>query len=286
MVNPASCQFVNYRSVRFNLDNFALPVVVSKKKNTIYTHYLEGLKGTKHQLLSLGEPQPTYGYEHVAKWGIFIFASNQEGLYFARDWQMKFEVLDQLVMPAQLAVANNRLFLVAAKRDRVAISVDLRGEWSNGNFMETGIIIPADYGLVLDIRYYRGKLLVICENGLLTINRNLVLEHLADDSEILKANLGDATDCRWESDWFSLGYATNTQTLREVFLKTNVGLILTVTSNRTQRNIRVPAADKVQKIKVNLNGDQFKLGLWLPTDSSESVAVSDLAAVVTYGKRG
>lgn len=286
MVNPASCQFANYRSVRFNLDNFALPVVVTKKKNTIYTNHLEGLKGTKHQLLSLGEPQPTYGYEHVATWGIFIFASNQSGLYFARNYQMQFEILDQLVAPSQIAVANHRLFLVAKNRDRITASVDLRGTWGNGTFLQEGIFIPSDYGLCLDIRYYRGKLLVICEKGLLTINRNLVLEHLADDSDILLDNLNAGEDCRWESDWFSLGYATNTQTLREVFLKTNVGLILTVTSNRTRRNIQVPAASQVQKIKVNLNGDQFKLALWLPTEHSDNIVVSDLAAIVAYGKRG
>lgn len=102
-------------------------------------------------------------------------------------------------------------------------------------------------------------LLVICENGLLTINRNFVVQHLDDDSEVLKANLIGGTGNYWESDWFSLGYAIETQTLREIFLKTNTNLILTVTSNRTQCHISVKAADQIQKIKVNLNGNQFKL---------------------------
>ncbi len=286
MVNPASCQFANYRSVRFNLDNFALPVVVTKKKNTIYTNYLAGLKGTKHQLLSLGEPQPTYGYDHAVQWSNWIFASNNEGVFAARIYSLDlvFQPVEQAVFPKKLAVVNNRLFMISENRKRIVYSVDLRGTWANGSFLDNAIQLPVSYGLCLDIRYYRGKLLVICEDGLLTVNRSFVLEHLADDCELLKANLDSGDQCYWESDWFSLGYATNTQTLREIFLKTNVGLILTVTSNRTQRDIRVKAADKVQKIKINLNGDQFKLALTPSTNSN--VLVSDFAAVVAYGKRG
>lgn len=284
MVNPESCRFTNYRSVRFNLDNFALPVVVTKKKNTIYTSYLEGLKGTKQ--LSLLEPQPTYGYDHAVQWSLYIFASNQEGLYYANKYEQKFTILDQLVFPKQIAVVNDRLFMLGVNRDRITYSVDLMGEWANGSFLESAVFIPADYGLCWDIRYYRGKLLAICENGLFTINRNFVLEHLSDDSDVLKANLVGTNNCRWESDWFSLGYATNTQTLREVFLKTNVDLVLTVLSNRTQRNVLIRASDKVQKIKINLNGDQFKLALTLPNASSGDIAVSDLSAIVAYGKKG
>lgn len=284
MVNPESCRFTNYRSVRFNLDNFALPVVVTKKKNTIYTSYLEGLKGTKQ--LSLLEPQPTYGYDHAVQWSLYIFASNQEGLYYANKYEQKFTILDQLVFPKQIAVVNDRLFMLGVNRDRITYSVDLMGEWANGSFLESAVFIPADYGLCWDIRYYRGKLLAICENGLFTINRNFVLEHLSDDSDVLKANLVGTNNCRWESDWFSLGYATNTQTLREVFLKTNVDLVLTVLSNRTQRNVLIRASDNVQKIKINLNGDQFKLALTLSNTSSSDIAVSDLSAIVAYGKKG
>lgn len=283
MVNPASCRFNNQRSVRFNLDNFALPVVVSKKKNTIYTNYLSGLKGTKNQLASINEPPETYGYDHATQWGFYIFASSKVGLYYTLDYHMKFEPLELAVSPKQLAVVGDRLFLISQNEKRIVYSVDLKGEWGSGSFLEGFIYLPVNYGRCLDIRYYRGKLLVICENGLLTINRNFVLEHLDDDSEVLKANLAGGEEHCWESDWFSLGYATNTQTLREIFLKTNVGLILTVTSNRIQRNIQVKAADQVQKIKVNLNGDQFKLRLLLPESGA---VVSDLAAVVDYGKRG
>jgi len=284
MVNPASCQFANYRSVRFNVDNFALPVVVSQKKNTIYTNYLTNLKGTKNQLTSLGTPQSTYGYDHVTQWGHYIFASDDEhGLMYTYEYNIDFQPLEELVYPKQLAVVGDRLFLISYNQKRIVYSVDLKGEWSAKNFLDGFIYLPVSYGLCLDIRYYRGKLLVVCENGLLTINRNFVLEHLDDDSEVLKANLAGGTDSCWESNWFSLGYATNTQTLREIFLKTNVNLILTATSNRTQRNIQVKAADNVQKVKVNLNGDQFKLRLSL---SDSNAVVSDLAAVVGYGKRG
>ena len=284
MVNPALCQFNNYRSVRFNLDNFALPVVGTKKKNTIYTNYLEGLKGT--QQLTLKQPQPTYGYDHAVQWGFYIFASNDEGLFFANKYKKEFEPLDQLVFPRQIAVSNDRLFLLGLDRDRITYSVDLMGEWANGTFLEDAVFIPADYGLCLDIRPYRGKLLAICENGLLTISRTFVLEHLSDDSDILKANLVKGNSCCWKSDWFSLGYATNTQTLREVFLKTNTNLVLTITSNRTKRNIQVKPANGVQKIKINLNGDQFKLALLIPNEDATDVLVSDLSAIVAYGKKG
>lgn len=284
MVNPALCRFTNYRSVRFNLDSFALPVAVSKKKNTIYTNQLEGLKGTNQ--LTLVEPKTTYGYKNAVVWGPFIFASNDEGLFYANKYKKEFKILDQNVFPPAIEVVNNRLFLVGLDRDRITYSVDLMGEWGEGTFLESALYLPAIHGACLDIRYYRGKLLVICENGLFTMNRNFALEHLTDDSEVLKASLENSGACYWGSDWFSLGYATNTQTLREVFLKTNVNLILTVTSNRTQRNIQVKAADKVQKIRVNLNGDQFKLGLWFPDASTDEVVVSDLSAIVAYGKRG
>lgn len=283
MVNPASCQFTNYRSVRFNLDNFALPVVVKKKKNTIYTNDLAGLKGTKNQLTTLGEPEPTYGFEHVAKWGHCIFASDGErGLYYASDLNYQFHALEELVYPQQMAVVGDRLFLISQSRERIVYSVDLKGEWATGTFLDGFIYLPVNYGLCLDIRYYHGKLLLVCENGLLTMNRHFTLEHLDDDSEVLKNNLANTETGYWESDWFSLGYATNTQTLREVFLKTNANIVLTVTTNRQTRNIQVKAADQIQKIKVNLNGDQFKLRLSLPNAETN---VSDLAAVVGYGKK-
>ena len=283
MVSPASCRFNNQRSVRFNLDNFALPVVVSKKKNTIYTNYLSGVKGTKNQLTSIDEPPQTYGYDHVTQWGHYIFASNNQGLFYSYDYRIEFQSLEPVVFPKQLAVVGDRLFLISENQKRIVYSVDLKGEWETMSFLEGFIYLPANYGLCLDIRYYRGKLLVVCENGLMTINRNFVLEHLDDDSEVLKANLVSSDDKCWESDWFSLGYATNTQTLREIFLKTNVGLTLTALSNRTQRSTQVKPNDKVQKIKIHLNGDQFKLRLSL---AGRGAVVSDLAAVVDYGKRG
>jgi hypothetical protein len=266
------------------LDNFALPVVGTKKKNTIYTSYLEGLKGTSQ--LSFKEPQQTYGYEHAVIWSLYIFASNRDGLFYANKYKKEFQPLDQLVFPAKLAVVNDRLFLLGADRDRITYSVDLMSEWSNGTFLEDAVFLPAEYGLCLDMRSYRGKLLVICEHGLLTISRNFVLEHLADDSEVLKANLSEQSNYRWESDWFSLGYATNTQTLREVFLKTNISSTLTVVSNRTQRSFQLKPGEQVQKIKINLNGDQFKLQLSFSAENVTELAVSDLSAIVAYGKRG
>lgn len=283
MDNPASYQFTNNRSVRFALDNFALPVVVKKKKNSLYTNYLVGLKGTKNQLASPDEPQPTYDFGQVVRWGHTLFAGDTtRGLYYSHDAEINFQPLETAVLPQRLAVVGNRLFVLGYNRDKIVYSVDLSGEWSSGHCLEGFVYLPADYGTCLDIRPYRGKLLVVCENGLLTINRHFTLEHLADDSEILKANLTTMDGNYWESDWFSLGYATDTQILREIFLKTNAEIVLTATSNRTQRQIHLPAATRVQKIKVNLKGDQFKLRLALP---ERNALVSDLAVVISYGKR-
>lgn len=283
MVKLGSSQFTNQHSVRFNLHSFALPVTVNKKKNTIYTHYLAGLKGTTQKLLPPDAPAPTYGYQHAARWSHYVFTADEHGLYYADLDVLQFKTISQTVAPQQLGVANDRLFLVSLDRKRLIYSVKLNTEWTTDKFLTAAIFLPENYGLCVSIRPYRQNLLVICENGLLLVNKNLTLVHLAEDSENLKANLA-AVGSQWQSDWFSLGYATDTQNLREVLLSTDVPLRLVVESNRTKRTIMVPAATGVQKIKIHLNGDQFKISLQI-LGTPTNFCVSDLAAVIVYGKK-
>ena len=285
MVNPALCQFTNQHSVRFTLDSFALPVTGTKQKNKIYTKHLSGLRGTKQQLLPAVAPVDLHGYDMLTRWGNWLFAANQDGLYYAERDILQFRMLDGTVNPRQLCAVCDRLFLISADRRRIVYSVDLTTSWlaSEGKFLSGSIFLPDNYGLCLDILPYQANLLVICEYGLLVIKRNLSLNHLADDSEVLKTNLAKNATEQWESDWFSLGYATDTQTLREVLIKTQTDLTLVVKSNRTQRNLHVAAKDGVQKIKVNLGGDQFQLAIY---PSQGNVCITDLAAVVVYGKKG
>lgn len=284
MKNRASFQFNNNTSVRFDLDSFALPVALTtKKRNTIYTNYLSHLKGTKRKLLPEASPIPTHGYTYAARWGTWIFTADSTGIYVADENLLNFAVVDQTINPWQLCVANNRLFAIGMNRRRLIYSVNLQTNWTPATVLTGVIHIPESYGLCWDIVFYRNNLLVICENGLLTVNKSLVLNHLSDDSTILMSNINDNPISFWESDWFSLGYATDTQTLREVFLKTNKPLTLVVESNMTRRTISVKAANSVQKIKTNLRGDQFKISLIILVDN---FAISNLSAVVQYGKRG
>ena len=277
-------QFNNTHSVRFNLDSFALPVAVTKKKNTIYADYVSGLQGTKRKLLPAPAPIATHGYTYAATWNNILFVSDDQGVYYSDDDGAHFySGYAGYISPRGMLVLNDRLFLISGDRLRIVHSVPLSGGWQENKLLSAGIHLPAAYGKCQSIAVYRNKLLVVCEHGLLTLDKNLNLQHLSDDSEALKASLVAGEQPSWVSDWFSLGYATDTQNLREVFLKTNVPLTLVVESNRTQRTIRVAANLQVQKIKINLNGDQFKIGLYL---NSANCNISDLSAVIVYGKRG
>lgn len=277
-------QFNNTRSVRFNLDSFALPVAVTKKKNTIYADYVSGLLGTKRKLLPEPAPIDTHGYLYAATWNSILFVADSEKVYYSNDNGANFYRAHKGYVSAKgMLVINDRLFLISGDRLRIVHSVPLSGGWTETELLSAGIHLPTAYGKCQHIAVYRNKLLVVCEHGLLTIDKHLNLQHLSDDSEALKASLVAGEQPSWVSDWFSLGYATDTQNLREVFLKTNVPLTLVVESNRTQRTIQVAANLQVQKLKINLNGDQFKIGLY---PNSASCNISDLSAVIVYGKRG
>lgn len=284
MVAHTLFRFNNTHSVRFNLDSFALPVAVTKKKNTIYADYISGLLGTKRKLLPAPAPLDKHGYLHVAAWNEYLFVSDDHALYYGKSSELVFHrAVNGFVYPQQLLVANDRLFFISYDRKRVVYSVPLSGGWQEEALMSAGMYIPEVYGKCRHLALYQNKLLVVCDYGSLTVDKHLKLQHLTDDSESLRTSLAAGNDPEWRSDWFTLGYATDTQSLREVFLKTNVPLTMVVESNRTQRAIHVAAGSKVQKLKVNLNGDQFKISLY---PSSANCNISNLSAIVTYGKRG
>lgn len=277
-------QFNNTHSVRFNLDSFALPVAVTKKKNSIYADYISGLLGTKRKLLPEPTPIDKHGYAYAATWNSILFVADSDGVYYSSDDGVNFySGHSGYISPRGMLVLNDRLFLISGDRLRIVYSVPLSGGWQENKLLYEGIHLPTAYGKCQHIAVYRNKLLVVCEHGLLTIDKHINLQHLSDDSEALKASLVAGDQPSWVSDWFSLGYATDTQNLREVFLKTNVPLTLVVESNRTQRTIQVAANLQVQKIRINLNGDQFKIGLY---PNSANCDISDLSAVIVYGKRG
>lgn len=283
MKSPELFRFNNNTSVRFNVASFALPVATTRKKNSIYAALTSQVKGTNGKLLPADPPVETHGYKYAAYWNNSVFCADETGIYVADKNILQFEIVSQLVNPHKLCVANDRLFAISLNRKRVIYSQKLTDEWVKNNMLVGAVFIPDSYGLCLDIVLYHNNLLAICENGLLTINKSLALTHIADDSQILIDNLTQSIVPFWESAWFTLGYATDTQSLREVFLKTNTSLILLVESNRMKRTIRVKAAKRVQKVKTNLPGDQFKLTLVLP---SGDFCIADLSAVVQYGKRG
>lgn len=284
MATRALYRFNNTHSVRFNLDSFALPVTATKKKNSIYADYVSGLLATKRQLLAAPAPIEKYGYLHAAKWRDIIFVSDDKGVYYRKYNQTEFyKGTAETLFPQQLLVTNDRLFIISGDRLRIVYSVPLSGGWSENSLLSAALYIPEVYGKCRHLTVYRNKLLAVCDYGLVTVDRHLNLQHLSDDSAAWQNSLASGNDPAWVSDWFSLGYATDTQNLREVFLKTDVALTLVVESNRTQRTIQLTASRQVQKIKINLNGDQFKIGLY---PSSASCNISDLSAVVVYGQRG
>jgi hypothetical protein len=274
--------FDNYRSVKFNLDAFALPVnKVSRKKNVIYTAILSDLAGTKNKLFSKPVVNK-YGYDTITWWRTYVFAANQSGIYVA-DQTLNFTAATNQVFPTKLFTAGDRVFGIDGYGKTVIYTIDLTvPSWTPPDVIEGSFFIPDGYGKVLDLGLYRGDLLLICENALCIADKRLNIKYLTDDSGVLAANLSNSDVRFWESDWFSLGYATDTQYLREVFIKTDTAIYITVLSNRTNKKTAVKPDINVQKIKINLRGDVFKIRITVPDGA---FTVSDLSAVVGFGRR-
>ena len=56
-------------------------------------------------------------------------------------------------------------------------------------------------------------------------------------------------------------------------------------SNKVEKIVNIAADGKIQKIRVNLRGDIFKLRIVVPATVS-NFTVSNVSAVISYGKRG
>ena len=281
MAKQESLKFNNNRSVRFGLDSFAIPVNKSTpKKNTMYAALLSGMAGTKNKL-SVPAAVNNYGYTMTTKWRDWTFAANSNGIYAANE-TMIFQLVSNTIYPTKLLVAADRLFAIIPSGQKLFHTVDLKGAWTPANAVSGVIYSPDGYGKMVDIGLYRGNLLVVCENGLWVVDRKLNVKHLTDDSGTVIANMTQGPERIWESDWFSLGYATDTQTLREVFLKTNVPIKMSVLSNRTSKTITVKPSGTIRKNKINLRGDQFKIRIQVPAGSFE---ISNLSAVIGFGTK-
>ncbi len=282
MANQESLEFNNDRSVRFVLDSFALDFIGTRKKNTMYTVVLSGMVGTKTKLLPNPLPEEKFGYDNIAKWSNWIFASNDEGIFISDRQFIEFTPVTQLISPVKIEIVNDRLFAMAQDRKRIFYSIDLKDQWTPEQLMTGAVYIPEDYGECVDIRFYRNQLLVVCENGMLLVNKSINISHLSDDSQVLIDNLLPGQDKVWGSDWFTLGYATDTQVLREVFIKTDVAIEMRIESNRLNKTIAIKAANEVQKIKTNLKGDQFKISITVP---AENFSISNISGIIGYGLR-
>jgi hypothetical protein len=273
-------KFVNCRSVKFNLDSFALPINKTvPKKNTIYSAVLSNLVGAKDKL----SPKPAvnnYGYDITAKWRNWTFAANSNGIFAAND-TLSFQTVSNYIFPIKLLAANDRMFAIDANGKCAFHTVDLTKTWTASGAIGGSVYIPDGYGKCVDLALYHNNLLLVCENGLLKVEKNLNVKHLTDDSGVPAANLTNSEERVWGSGWFSLGYATDTQVLREVFLKTDILIELSAVSNHAVKTVTVPPSEKVQKIKTNLRGDQFKIRIIVPAGD---FAISNLSAVVSYGK--
>ena len=88
----------------------------------------------------------------------------------------------------------------------------------------------------------------------------------------------------WESEPFGLSYAANRQWLKQLLIKTNCTLTVTLTATSTGRTqvLEIQAADDLQRFNVNLRGDMFTIRLDIQRQC-ENIVISDLSAVVAFG---
>jgi hypothetical protein len=274
----------NNRSVKFSLDSFAVPIIKQRQKNTIYTENVQNLNPSKYKLTQ-SPVVNNYGYVCTAQWRNYIFAGGPNGIYVA-DESLQFVRITQYFVPVKMFVKNNRMFAVNASGGFLYYTVDLTGEWNAASVMTGLLYIPNEFGKCMYLSAYKNDLLLICEKVLAAVDKNLNLKFLTDDNEIVLNNMaGSGTEKIWTSDFFGLGYATDTQHLREVFLKTSAAMTLFVISNNIEKVINVQPNAQIQKIKTNLRGDMFKLKIVFPSNTV-SLAVSNVSAVISYGIKG
>jgi hypothetical protein len=277
-------KFENIRSVKFNLDGFAVPVIKPKSKNTIYTERVQNASAAKNTLTK-AQPVNNYGYSCSTKWRNYVFAGGNNGLFVA-DESLSFVLITNYFFPTKMFVKNNRMFTINSGGGIILYSVDLTGSWNAQSVMEGVMYIPNEFGKCIGLTAYKNDLLLVCETALAVVDKKLNLKFLTDNSEVLLSNMSGGGDTiMWESAYFGLGYATDTQMLREVFVKTDTPITLFAVSNKVEKIVNVTAGGKIQKVKINLRGDLFKLKIIVPT-AANNFTVSNISAVISYGKRG
>ena len=96
--------------------------------------------------------------------------------------------------------------------------------------------------------------------------------------QIAKPN-DNAEQMVWESDWFSLGYATTKQYVRRVLIKTATEIDLVISSTRGRQTIKVWPGSEIQTINLNFKGDAFKVGI---IAEGADVDISSLSVTVGF----
>lgn len=87
----------------------------------------------------------------------------------------------------------------------------------------------------------------------------------------------------WESEPFGLSYAANRQWLKQLLIKTNCNLRVTLTATSTGRvqTLDIQPDTELQQFNINLRGDMFTIKL---ETEDQDIQVSDLSAVVAFGR--
>ncbi|MDR0384408.1 MAG: hypothetical protein LBH47_03750 [Christensenellaceae bacterium] len=279
-------KFVNVHSVKFNTESFALVPITGKKKNIIHTEKLHNLEGGKYSLRR--------AKNFAVKWknATFVFQSNN--VYINNQ---NAAAVDGTI--SQIIVVKNRLFVISTVGTKVWYSMDLEiymNKVANGENVsliedKNVVWIQNIYGKCIRLNNYQDNLMVICQNGLFVINEDLKMKILnADEEKIVKNAALQTVQKIWESDWFGLGYAVDTQYLRDVFLEfesltgNKLQMTVIVISNKVADNIVTAyTSPEMQTIRVNMRGDQFKIKIIIDTD--EDFEVSNLSAIIEFGKR-
>lgn len=335
----------------------------------------------------LSSPIPTQGITNFDCFAGFyssdrdyLFAANSNGIYVA-DNTLIFKMLNASIRAAkQMLVFDKRLFILDADGETIYFTESL-------NLLEFAgsIRVPDDFGKVLSLDIYDGKLLVVCENGfkvlqtsfdqtkfklgslcrsyekvidgtvramgdtiyflssggfcqavrgkitLLDVDiasggtmssfvydnkyylsngtRLAVIEKFTDSvsyyndlgirafervfnpfterlavltdtqSRVFQIERG-GDDCRiWESEDFCLTYASGSQYIRQVLVKTATPIDIVVTSNRAEQRVKVVGAPDAQKINLNTKGELFRIRI---EAAGTDVNVSSLSVVVGF----
>jgi hypothetical protein len=105
---------------------------------------------------------------------------------------------------------------------------------------------------------------------------------LTDNPNEIQMLTGDAENTKtWESDFFALTYAANSQFLRAILIQTKTPLEIFVINNRgAQQRISLGGSDEIQRTNLNFRGELFKIKI---IATGTGVDISSLSAVIAFG---